>query len=408
MLKRWSLFALCGCLAMCAFAYTGEFLVNLDNSLDVPRVDVPVVISLTELLPGVDISCATVMDGDNVLACQLDDLDGDGRADELAFVVDVDANAAKSLTVTLSDVGEQAEYTPRVWADLLLRTPKKGENVRIREVTVPGDVNFYNMPYGHGPMFESELVGYRVYFNPKQTLDPYGKFQKRLELVDCMFYPTDEQLAQGFGDDVLLAGNSCGVGAFKGWVGNQATHIEPVKSRTMRLVSAGPVRTIVEAVADDWAYQGDKLDMLNRYTLYAGHRDVQVDVMFDRPLADQVFATGVERVKGNETVSWHDGEGLVASWGRHWPVNDTVKYAKETIGIATCVPRRYVRGYVEDPENFLYTVSAPGESALRYHTMFTSRKETFGYPDSEAWFAALPPWRRELESPLIVTVTPAD
>lgn len=27
-------------------------------------------------------------------------------------------------------------------------------------------------------MFESELVAYRVYFNQKQTVDPYGKFKR--------------------------------------------------------------------------------------------------------------------------------------------------------------------------------------------------------------------------------------
>ena len=286
----------------------------------------------------------------------------------------------------------------------MLRSPKKGQYADICEVTVPGHVDFYNMVQGHGPMFESELVGYRVYFNQKQTLDPYGKFNKGLELEECTFYPNDEQLARGFGDDVLLAGNSCGIGAFKGWDGKGATHIEPVKSRTERLVISGPVRTIVEVEVDDWDYQGGKIDMLNRYTLYAGHRDLQIDVEFDRERGDQTFSTGVERVKGDLTLSWRDDDGLVASWGTHWPVNDTVKYAKETIGIATYVPKKYITGRADTPDDFMYVVSAPGEKKLTYHTMFTSKKETFGFDDSDSWFAYLPQWREEIENPIKVTI----
>lgn len=62
----------------------------------------------------------------------------------------------------------------------------------------------------HGPVLESELVGYRLYFNEKQTPDIYGKFNKGLEIKESQFYPTDEQLARGFGDDVLRVFDSCG------------------------------------------------------------------------------------------------------------------------------------------------------------------------------------------------------
>lgn len=388
-----------------ASALTANHTIKMENPLGKSRVDAPVVIDLQQMEPGLKAtSCVVTIDGKEIPS-QLDDLNGDGIADEVAFVVDIPARSNLIADIELSDEKVQAEYTPRVWGGFMLRSPKKGQYADICEVTVPGHVDFYNMVQGHGPMFESELVGYRVYFNQKQTLDPYGKFNKGLELEECTFYPNDEQLARGFGDDVLLAGNSCGIGAFKGWNGKEATHIEPVKSRTERLVSAGPVRTIVEVEVDDWDYQGEKIDMLNRYTLYAGHRDLQIDVEFDRELGQQEFSTGVERVKGDQTLSWRDGEGLVASWGTHWPVNDTVKYAKETIGIATYVPKKYVAGEADTPDDFMYIVKAPGQKSLRYNTMFTSKKETFGFDDSDSWIAYLPQWREELENPIKVTIT---
>lgn len=60
-----------------------------------------------------------------------------------------------------------------------------------------------------------------------------------------------------------------------------------------------------------------------------------------------------------------------------------MKYKKETVGLATYIPKKYVVKETSDKENFLYTISAPGKSSFRYYTSFTSCKETFGYPDKE-------------------------
>ena len=99
-----------------------------------------------------------------------------------------------------------------------------------------------------------------------------------------------------------------------------------------------------------------------------------------------------------------DHKGLVGSWGTDWPVNDTVKYAKETVGLGTCIPQRYVKSEEKDKDNYLYTITAPGSKYLQYHTTFTSMKETFGYKTPEAWFAYLREWKEELEHPAVVKV----
>ena len=128
------------------------------------------------------------------------------------------------------------------------------------------------------------------------------------------FYPNDEQLARGFGDDVLMVGNSCGVGALKGWDGTKATHIEPIAFRTESILAYGPVRTIVDVTVKGWNYQGKELNMTNRYILYAGHRDLLVETSFDEPLENEVFCTGVQNIMGNETRSESDHKGLIGSW----------------------------------------------------------------------------------------------
>ena len=398
-------FLACAVCGTCVWAQqTCSFSVEVQNEWTREQKDAPIVVRLKDVPVDFKVRSAMVKQGAQEIPSQLDDLDGDLKADELAFVLDVPAQSSRKVDVILSTKESEKSYKPRVFATLLTRDAKNNRHAPVQSITVPGTTNYYNMVYGHGPMLESELVGYRIYFNEKQTIDPYGKFNKGLELEESRFYPNDEQLARRFGDDVLMVGNSCGVGALKGWDGQKATHIKPVAFRTEAVLAYGPIRAIAEVKVKGWKYQGSELTMTQRYILYAGHRDLRVEVCFDEPLKQEVFATGVQNIMGGETVSYSDHSGLVGSWGRHWPVTDTVKYAKETIGLATYIPRKYVLKEVADKDNFLYTVSYPGQKSFHYYTMFTSRKETFGYPDVQTWFDHIKVWKDQLEHPLKVTV----
>lgn len=385
---------------------TSQVTITVSNRWKTDRKDAPVALPLDDLKPGFRVRSAVVMDGQTEIPSQLDDLDGDLKADELAFVLNVPARSSKKLTVTLSSARSEKKYPARVYASFQIREAKKNNHQAAQSLTVPGTSNVYSLVIPHGPSFESELVGYRIYFNEKQTIDPYGKFNKGLELEESGFYPNADQLARGFGDDVLMVGNSCGIGAVKGWNGREATHIMPVAFRTERMLAYGPVRTIAEVEVKGWEYQGRELTMTHRYILYAGHRDLRIETRFDEPLGEEIFSTGVQNIMGTETVSDSDHQGLVGSWGRHWPVTDTIHYAKETVGIATYIPQKYVRQEVKDKDNFLYTIAAPGSKEFHHYTMFTSCKETFGYGTPQKWFAYMREWKEELEHPVEVTILP--
>ncbi len=377
--------------------------VIVENPWNAEKVDEPVVIDLSSLGAGFTVKSATVFDGTNEIPSQLDDMNGDTRADELAFVINLPASGKKTLNVTLSSLKSDKTYPARVYAEMLFRTSKKNKYAKGYAIYADGASDTYNVQHHHGAAFESELVAYRIYFNEKQTTDLYGKFHKGLELEESQFYPTDEQLKRGFGDDVIKVNSSCGAGTLRGWDGTQSTLIKPVAVRGQRILTSGPVRTIVDAEVKGWQYQNKELNMINRYTLYAGHRDAQVDVLFDAPLDKEVFCTGVQNITGHADM-FSDHNGLVASWGTDWPVNDTVKYKKETVGLATYIPKKYVVKETSDKENFLYTISAPGKSSFRYYTSFTSCKETFGYPEKEKWFAYVQEWKKALEQPVKITV----
>lgn len=404
--------AIIAALLMCGVtvtnAETKTIKVKLTNPLNVKRSDVPVVVSLRDVQ--FNVVDAVVKDGDREVSSQIDDLDRNLRNDELAFVIDMEAKGKKTLTVELySDKQTECNYPRRTYGDMIVRdfkTKKKNKFPGyIHSLSAPEGVDVFHLLHHHGADFESELVAYRVYFDERQTYDLYGKYNKQLELQTSQFYPDDEQLAAGYGDDVLWAGQTVGLGALRGWDGQKPTMVSPVKSRGQRMVASGPVRTIVELTDEGWQLGGQTFNIRQNVIIYAGHRDCEVQVYQNAPVKEVQFATGV--INLNDKM-YSDHKGLVGDWGGNWPngAKDSIAgKPKIVVGLAVNVPEKYV---ISEPANqkdqFLYTLGMKGSDRLTYNMAFTCDKETFGFKDAKEWFAWMKQWKKELDNPVKVTV----
>ena len=390
--------------------------VSVSNPSSVSRSDVPVVI---QLAPYGTVSSALVTLNGREVPCQLDDLDQNDTFDELCFLANLGKKEKQEFSVTLYDEGEPRQYPARVFAEMVLsntrdkKLKKNQQNNYIESITARGDAAYtYNIQHHHGVDFESELNGIRIYFDARQTLDLYGKFKKQLELRETQFYTDDEQKKRGYGDDVLWVGQTFGLGAFRGWDGRQPTLVEPVASRTQRIISYGPLRTIVEVVDKGWqapqpatasiSHHPSSITMTLRYTQYAGHRDTDVDVLFNKDVSDYRFSTGIINVKGSEEFS--DKKGLRACWGTDYPATDTLKWKRETVGLAILLPQQSVVS--EEPankDNYAYVVKVDGRQ-LSYKVTYTSANEEFGYHSAREWFDYLKAWRKEVDKPVEVRI----
>lgn len=382
------------------------YTVKVTNTMKQVRNDQPVVLQLAD---DNEVQSALVTLDGKEAPSQLDDLNEDGFYDELCFLANLDKKEQQKFEVKLYTTGEPRQYSPRTFAQLLLRNPKVKEKNKqdfyLTEITVPKELEDpYHMVHQHGVAFESELIAIRVYYDKRQTLDLYGKYNKRLELKDTQFYTTDEQKAQGYGDDILWCGQTFGFGAFRGWDGKQPTMVDDVINRTQRIVAKGPVRTIVELEDRGWKAD-DRLPRLNmtvRYTLYAGHRDLDVDVFFNRDVTDRNFSTGLINVKNSEEFTDH--KGLRGLWGTDFPAGakDSIAHPRETVGMGIFVPDQFRRS--EEPankDNYGFVVGTDN-AQIHYKLVYTSAKETFGYKNSKQWFEFLKQWRKELEHPVVI------
>lgn len=394
--------------------------VRITNPLSVDREDVPVAIPLTE-----EYATALVIVDGKEIPCQLDDLDDDGIYDELCFVTTMKKKETQNITINLDTEGEPRKYAARVYGSLNIRdrSAKEPKHLPIRSLTVPATSNPYQYVFPHGPLLESELVGFRIYCDHRQSVDYYGHRVKQLELAETAFYPSKEQKETTYGDDVLYTGSTYGCGTLHGWNGTKSVMYDNVRNRTYTLRAEGPVRTIVETVNKAWRITPEAMpvDVRTRYILYAGHRDVLVDVKFSRAVGDLQLSTGVTDIIGSEKLS--DGKGLLGCWGTALAGNNPKVYEERTVGLAVCVPETVFAGesYFTDmdkeqagkmgdngklilPNQAYVTLLRVPTDRMQYWFTATCDLETFGFADSKAWMEYLKQWKKELQKPVLVEV----
>ncbi len=184
------------------------------------------------------------------LPSQVDDLGEDGKADQLAFQVDLAARQSRIVTISYGD-------PDRIWR---LRSDYKPRTAAI----------FSRKIEGLG--WESERVAFRLYFDPRNAIDIYGKRRPTLQLAmyaspDYAYHAESPE-----GRDIFRVGDAIGVGAVAARVNGKLVKVADVRERKWRILAAGPVRSIVEVEYDGWNAAGKIIHLKSRITQWAGER----------------------------------------------------------------------------------------------------------------------------------------
>ena len=396
-------------MAVAVVAPAQKLTVKVTNPSSTLRRDVPVVIDLHKAFKkkaAQILSAEVTAPSHTLLPCQLDDLDGDLIPDELCFVTDIPARSTMTFKVACSAVSPQRNYLPRTAAFMKV-WDRKYRYPYINSIEYQGrnePLATYDAIYGHGAQWESELVGFRVYMDHRQSIDIYGKPTPQLVLDQTNFYSTREVIAEGRGCDILFAGPSVGAGSFRGYLNGQPTYVDEVEARGQRVIASGPVRAMVEVTDKNWNYNGNRLQMRQLYTIYAGHRDVQVDIQLAGAHLDQLtFCTGVQKLEMENEGLMDSTNGLVGSWGRNVP-DKAAEDLIEGVGLGVSVEPSYLISKKEDSYNYL-TLLRPVEGHIRYHLAICADMERTGFHDAQSWFNWLREWQAELNQPCVVKIS---
>jgi len=281
------------------------------NPIDMARSAADVAISISELRrvasdfkPGaavVTTSNAKSLEEDAAvlqteeLPSQVDDLDGDGKADELAFQIDLAPLQSRVVTISYGD-------EDRIW--------------RLRHDYKQRTAALFSKKF-EGLGWESERIAYRIYFDQRNAIDIYGKRRPTLQLS---LYATPDyvyHMESPEGRDIFQVGDAIGIGAVAAMVNGRLVKIADVKKREWRILASGPVRTIVELEYDGWNAGGKIVHLKSRITQWAGEHGFEHAITADCG-DDFTFVSGftarqeipVDTSGNGASVKW------IATWGK--------------------------------------------------------------------------------------------
>src|SRR3984893_4548622 len=182
------------------------------------------------------------------LPSQADDLDGDGKLDELVFQIDLLPKQTRVVTIAFGDAATiarvRSEYQPRHHAKFTSRCEGLG--------------------------WESDINAWRIYFDKRNAIDLYGKRRPGLYLE--MFGAPEYvyHWESPLGRDIYRIGDAIGIGAVAALVDGKVVKVSDVADRKWRIISAGPVRVIVELTYKGWKVAGREVNLTRRMKQWAG------------------------------------------------------------------------------------------------------------------------------------------
>jgi unsaturated chondroitin disaccharide hydrolase len=255
------------------------------------------------------------------LPSQADDLDGDNKADEIAFQIDLKPRQTRIVTIAY---GEQFTIA------------------RLRGVYPKRSHAKFTAKY-EGLGWESDLTAWRIYFDKRNAIDLFGKKRPGLYLEMFGAPDWDYHAESPLGRDIYDVGDGLGLGSVGAYVNGKAEKVADVAERRWRILSDGPVRSIAELEYKGWNTGGRSINLVSRITTWAGEYGFEHSIHALN--ADGItFVTGLPAKDGvNPAGASGDASvQVISTWGHQVVAPGAKKkimVPDQDLGLALFVPR---------------------------------------------------------------------
>lgn len=289
--------------------------ITIQNNDNLELTDKIVVIPRNQLNNAENNMHPIITSNGDTLLTQLDDLDNDGQWDELVFLVDLAANQEKHLNLK--------------WVEEPINFENHRTNIRFAKKTSEGTYQKLiteKRPQDHtkakptvnyqmeGPAWENDKVGFRMYFDPRNGFDIFGKTTEKMVMDQTGINGNYHEL-QDWGMDILKVNNSLGAGALAMYWQDSLYRLSNTGSARFQLITEGPVRSIFDLIYEGWPINGQKVNVTHRIIIEAGKYFYTSEVLLENTPEAANLATGIVNikadtvyekvVKGNQIMATH-------------------------------------------------------------------------------------------------------
>lgn len=344
-------------LASCGPKQNKEWAVEIQNPTQNQRMDEAIVLTRAQLQPADTILVPAVMDtAGNYVASQVDDIDGDGSWDELAFVTNLAPAETANLKIVWVNPADYPQFTTRT-------------NVRYGKMVKPGvieeqktdlhvkDIVYYINTEGYpyqmdGIGWENDKVGFRHYYDGRNCRDFFGKRVPDMVLdtvgIRADGTPGDTyHVWADWGRDIMSVGTSFGIGGIGALVDDSrfvrmgrvnADSVDVIDSTRFTLITEGPVRSMFALDFYGWTIDSTKSDVRQVVTIWAGKHNYENKVTSKNLPANTSLITGIVHNFNDfplETLDFNNYVGMAT--------HDIQSYNKEFwMGMGLLLPKANV------------------------------------------------------------------
>jgi unsaturated chondroitin disaccharide hydrolase len=285
------------------------------------------------------------------LPFQSDDLNGDGKPDEIAFTVEPNTRIRRVVTLSY---GPESAIAP-------LRSPfPKRAHARFAQK--------YD-----GMGWESDRVAWRLYFDKRNSIDLFGKRQQGLALDYFAAPGVKYQEESPIGRDIFKNGETLGLGSIGAVVDGAVVRVSDVEKRSWKIIADGPIRAIVELTYKGWKVGGKSVDLTSRLTIWAGQHWFEHQITA-KNAEGLMLVTGLPKKPDVEVMvspAPRYGKAYLATWGKQVVKTGATAVdalPDQNLGIAIVMP--VVGGQVpvgpENANDTLFKVTLDKTGTARY------------------------------------------
>ncbi|MCC5931559.1 MAG: DUF4861 domain-containing protein [Cyclobacteriaceae bacterium] len=255
------------------------------------------------------------------LPSQTDDIDGDGTWDELAALISFDQDSHKSIYIHFATPDAYPNFPRR--SNIRFALKENGTYNELTQHVLPDDHTKASpsMDYQmEGPAWENDLIGYRMYFDPRNGYDIFGKISTDM-VMDKVGINEDYHKMQSWGMDVLKVGNSLGAGAIALYHNENYVRLGKVDKQSYRFITEGPVRAIFDLQYEGWDIGDEKIDLVRRIEIWAGSYAYNSYVTLRGEKEKYALVTGIVNMKSDQMTH--------SAWDNGWQAISTFDYQTE-------------------------------------------------------------------------------
>lgn len=322
----------------------------------------------------------------DTIPAQVNDLDSDGKWDELFLVTDFTPNEKKIVNLKWSAVD------PKFPIKTSVRFGKReAKNLPVQPATE--EVLMANQVYKKlgfqkyqtdGPTWENDKVGFRHYLDGRNSKDVFGKkipaitpenvgISAKGEVEDNYHQMYD------WGRDIFPVGSSAGLGGYALLINDKINRLgiltndtlNNVEKTTFKIVSEGPVNSVLSYKYQNWGASGNKYQVQETTSIWPGMYGYKNTVSIDGIKGTEIFLAAISNLNNKNPLKVVEAGDWVC-----FIQHDYLTYDRTWIlGTAILVPKKIYKGYIEAPktgqltDSYLAKLSVENNKEISYYAI---------------------------------------